>query len=115
MTLKNKVRFHWLTHLFRAISKLITDIFYDNNGTKKFSLGRTSFIVWFYITCYGVVDAIRTDNVIVMAGLPLWWALVGLSLLGYVIGTKYIVTKLYASSMNITDIKIDDDERPGPH
>jgi len=109
------VRFHWLTHLFRAITKLLTDIFYESHNGQKFSLGRTSFIVWFYLTCWIVRDSLMTHDIVVIAGLPLAWWTVGLSLLGYIIGKQYIVTKLNLLSQNITDIEVSDDEKDGPH
>ena len=65
------------------------------NGTDhwkfKLSLGRSSWMVWFYATI-----------VFIMAGTQLsyLWYLIGLSTLGYVIGTKYIVNSIGGATRN---------------
>jgi len=61
----------------------------DRTGEEKFSLGRGSWIVWFYSTIYFVFNGIILSYL---------WYLVGLSLLGYIIGTKYIVTGIGGAS-----------------
>jgi hypothetical protein len=55
----------------------------------KLSLGRSSWIAWFYATIY------FTFNGIILSYL---WYLVGLSCLGYVIGSKYIITNIGGAS-----------------
>ena len=48
----------------------------------RLSLGRSSWIVWFYATIYFIAKGIILSYL---------WYLIGLSILGYVIGTKYII------------------------
>jgi hypothetical protein len=55
----------------------------ERTGEEKFSLGRGSWIVWFYSTIYFTFKAVVLSP---------YWYVVGLSTLGYVIGTKYIVS-----------------------
>lgn len=76
---------------FKAIKDLIfgiIDFFVDSvsdydsrTGEDKFSLGRGSWIVWFYSTVYFTYTGVA---------LSLYWYVVGMSVLGYVIGTKYL-------------------------
>jgi hypothetical protein len=69
------------------------DIVYDAMWDKKdgpknpmtFSLGRTSFIIWFFFTI---------KLVVLGASLTYLWYLLGLSLLSYVVGKQYIITSL---------------------
>jgi hypothetical protein len=55
----------------------------------KMSLGRSSWIVWFYATIYFIAIGVVLSYL---------WYLIGLSTLGYVIGTKYIVTNIGGAS-----------------
>jgi hypothetical protein len=55
----------------------------------KLSLGRSSWIVWFYCTIWFTLTGIT---------LSYMWYLIGLSTLGYVIGSKYIITSIGGAS-----------------
>lgn len=55
----------------------------------RLSLGRSSWIVWFYTTIIFVLKAIP---------LSYMWFLIGLSLLGYIIGKQFIVTSIGGAS-----------------
>lgn len=78
---------------FETIKNLIfgiVDFFVDSvsdydtrSGEEKFSLGRGSWIVWFYSTIYFTHVGVA---------LSFYWYVVGMSVLGYVIGTKYLVS-----------------------
>lgn len=108
------MRFHWIKSLLRLIQNIFLNLFFDNKrggpDPETFSIGRTGFNIWFYVTCLAMIKAIYFENPIVIASIPPGWWMIGLSLLGYVIGTKYIVSKFSAFSSNITSIKIDDEK-----
>lgn len=119
MTLKTKTKFHWIIQVFRVIENVLINTFYDdknkNGKPETFSIGRSTFIIWAYITFLAAVKAIYNNDITVIAGLPVMWWAFGFSCLAYVIGKQYIITNLYGSSTNITHIKVDDDEKDGPH
>jgi hypothetical protein len=80
---------NWIKRVYKFFEDLFYDLFYDHkdgiNAPMTFSIGRTAFVVWFFIT------ANKTWN-----GVPLnyFWYVLGISLLSYVIGKNYIVTSL---------------------
>ena len=74
----------------------------ERTGEEKFSLGRGSWIVWFYSTIYFVFNGIILSYI---------WYLVGLSLLGYIIGSKYIVTSIGGAS-RIENVDWSNEEHP---
>lgn len=90
-----------LTNRIKLFYKVFEDMFYDifydkkdgENNPMTFSVGRSSFVVWFYCTI-----------TLTMAGavLSYLWYLLGLSLLGYVIGKAYIITSLGGVTFNQT-------------
>jgi hypothetical protein len=55
----------------------------------KLSLGRSSWIVWFYTTIIFISTGVQLSYL---------WYLIGLSTLGYCIGTKYIVSSIGGAS-----------------
>ena len=59
-----------------------------NRNDLKLSLGRSSWIIWFYTTIYLMVTRQQIETVVP----AYYWYLLGLSLLGYVIGKQYILT-----------------------
>lgn len=93
--MKNIMKKTWsllLTFFLGIIDFFVDSIsdYDDRTGEEKFSLGRGSWIVWFYSTIYFVFNGIVLSYL---------WYLVGLSLLGYIIGTKYIVSSIGGASV----------------
>lgn len=62
----------------------------------KLSLGRTLLIVWF-------IETIKLFSIMVTApmGLLVFWFLFGFTLLGYTIGTKYLILSFKQTPQNL--------------
>jgi hypothetical protein len=90
--------------VLHEIIDMYFDIFYDHKkgfgDTHTFSIGRTSWIWWASVTTWGYSKRVE---------FPVEWYLVGLALLGYCIGTKYIITKFSAGSKTIRSFLTDED------
>ena len=117
-----------MQRLIKGIQKILMDIFYDDKNYDGFgdswSLGRTSFILWFYTTIIGVItffnslfiegfsESLSKIPSTVITTFIIVWFLLGLSLLAYIIGRQNIITSITAGlSSSSIDIKNVDEER----
>ena len=114
--------------LIKGFQKILMDIFYDDKNYDGFgdswSLGRTSFIVWFYTTIGGgitffnsifipgFVESLAKIPVTLLTTGIIMWFLVGFSLLAYIIGRQNIVTSVSANlGTSSIDIRNIDEEK----
>ena len=77
----------WLSHAFSEKDPL--------DGDMRFSIGRTSFVAWFWVVLVGFVR----ENAFLLTAPASFW-LVGFSLLGYVIGREYLVLSFFQKNGN---------------
>lgn len=94
--------------LYKFFEDAFYDVFYDHKEglhmPMTFSLGRTCFIIWFYITICDRDILFAAKNTLGV----LTWALLGLSLLAYNIGRQNIITSI--GGVNISGKTIDVNE-----
>lgn len=77
----------WFSHAFSEKDPL--------DGDMRFSIGRSSFIAWFWVTLLISIKYTTT-----FALLPVYYWLLGFSLLGYVIGKEYLVLSFLQKNGN---------------
>ena len=79
--------FKWLSHAFSEKDPIDNDM--------RFSIGRTSFVAWFWTT---LVIAFKYSSM--FANIPVYFWLLGFSLLGYVIGKEFLVLSFAQKMVN---------------